>query len=129
MSNCGLVPGPDGWFFAPEAAAVRPDDGLAVVADVHLGYEWARGRSGETIPAHSLHETLDRLDRLSRRLTLRRLIVAGDLLVDRILDRIYAGWENLDIINWAITWGLPRHRVVDILIQIDVNRARLDYPV
>jgi hypothetical protein len=57
------------------------------------------------------------------------LIVAGDLLVDRILDRIYAGWENLDIINWGMDWGLPMDRVVDILIQIDVNRARLDYPV
>jgi hypothetical protein len=57
------------------------------------------------------------------------LIVAGDLLVDRILDRIYTGWENLDIINWAMTWALPMDRVVDILIQIDVNRARLDYPV
>lgn len=57
------------------------------------------------------------------------LIVAGDLLVDRILDRIYAGWENLDIINWGMDWGLPMDRLVDILIQIDVNRARLDDPL
>lgn len=54
------------------------------------------------------------------------LIIAGDLLVDRILDRVYAGYENLDIINWAIEWGLEMDRVVDILSQIDVNRARLE---
>jgi metallophosphoesterase superfamily enzyme len=83
MTPCGLHPGPDGWWFAAEGAAVRPDDGLAVVADVHLGYEWARGRSGETIPAHSLGETLDRLGRLAQRVPLRRLIVAGDLVESR----------------------------------------------
>lgn len=54
------------------------------------------------------------------------LIVAGDLLVDRILDRVYAGYENLDIINWAFDWGLDIDRVIEILSQLDVNRARLD---
>lgn len=54
------------------------------------------------------------------------LIVAGDMLVDRILDRVYAGHENLDIINWALDWGLPIDRVINILTQLDVNRARLD---
>ena len=52
--------------------------------------------------------------------------MTGDLLADRILDRIDAGHENLCIINWAIGWGLPTDRVVRILEQIDVNRARLD---
>lgn len=54
------------------------------------------------------------------------LIVAGDVLVDRILDRVYAGYENLEIINWALDWGLPMPRVVFILEAVDVNRARLD---
>jgi hypothetical protein len=54
------------------------------------------------------------------------LIVTGDLLVDRILDRIDAGYENLDVINWALDWGLPLERVVDLLAQVDVNRARLE---
>jgi len=57
------------------------------------------------------------------------LIVQGDLLTDRILDRIYAGFENLTIINWAMDWGLPMERVLDLLIQVDVNRARLDRPL
>ena len=53
------------------------------------------------------------------------LILAGDLLVDRILDHLDGGSENLCVINWAIEFGLPTARVVDILEQIDVNRARL----
>lgn len=54
------------------------------------------------------------------------LIVQGDLLADRILDRVYAGYENLEIINWAIDWNLDIERVLDILAQLDVNRARLE---
>ncbi|MGH7128065.1 MAG: hypothetical protein ACREJB_06720 [Planctomycetaceae bacterium] len=54
------------------------------------------------------------------------LIVEQDLLTDRILDRVYAGYENLDMINWAIDWGLPIDPVIEVLAQLDVNRARLD---
>jgi len=53
------------------------------------------------------------------------LILAGDLLVDRILDHLDGGSENLCVINWAIEFGLPTNQVLDILEQIDVNRARL----
>jgi hypothetical protein len=49
-----------------------------------------------------------------------------DLLVDRILDRFFAGMENLELINWAYDWGLPVERVVDILTRLDMNRARLE---
>jgi hypothetical protein len=54
------------------------------------------------------------------------LIIKGDLLVDRILDRVDHGYENLDIILWAIEWRLPIRRVIRILEQIDVNRARME---
>ncbi|MFQ5732330.1 MAG: hypothetical protein ACE5KM_10300 [Planctomycetaceae bacterium] len=57
---------------------------------------------------------------------LHSLIVCGDLLVDRILDRIDAGFENLELIQWAHDWGLSVPRVVSILEQVDVNRARLE---
>src|SRR5437764_14837661 len=29
------------------------------------------------------------------------------LLLDRILDRLKAGQENLDIIQWCLDWGIP----------------------
>lgn len=54
------------------------------------------------------------------------LIVAGDLLLDRILDRLDFGGENLQVLLWAIDWGLSIQRVIAILEQIDVNRARLE---
>ena len=57
---------------------------------------------------------------------LYELIVAGDLLADRLLDRVDEGWENLTILLWAREWGLPMTRVVPMLEQIDVNRARMD---
>ena len=52
----------------------------AVIADVHLGYEWARGSAGDCVPAHSLDETLARLERLLDRAPIARLVVAGDLV-------------------------------------------------
>lgn len=70
----------EGWLLAPEGAAIRPDEATAVVADVHLGYEWARGNAGDCVPAHSLAETVGRLERLFARAPISRLIVAGDLV-------------------------------------------------
>ncbi len=47
------------------------------------------------------------------------------LLLDRILDRIKAGQENLDIICWAHRWGVPTDRVITILEALDINSRRL----
>jgi putative SbcD/Mre11-related phosphoesterase len=70
----------EGWLLTPEGAAVRPEESTAVIADVHLGYEWARGSAGDCVPAHSLAETIERLGRLLGRAEIRRLVVAGDLV-------------------------------------------------
>lgn len=50
----------------------------------------------------------------------------NDLLLDRILDRLHFGMENLGVILWASDWGLPMPRVLDILTGLDINCARLD---
>ncbi len=55
-----------------------------------------------------------------------RLIRERDLLLELILDRARCGLENLDIILWAREWGMPMERVIAILEQLDLNRARLD---
>lgn len=55
-----------------------------------------------------------------------KLIRENDLLLDRILDRVRHGAENLDIILWAREWGLNMERVIAILEKIDINRARMD---
>lgn len=54
------------------------------------------------------------------------LILDGDLLLDRILDRMEHGFDNLEIINWAFDWNLPMRRVLELLEMIDINRARLE---
>ena len=47
------------------------------------------------------------------------------LLLDRILDRLKAGQENLDIICWAQTWGIDIEPVLQILEALDINSRRL----
>jgi putative SbcD/Mre11-related phosphoesterase len=70
----------DSWELTPEGAAIHRGEQTAVIADVHLGYEWARGAAGDCVPAHSLGETLGRLERVLSRAAIARLIVAGDLV-------------------------------------------------
>ena len=53
-------------------------------------------------------------------------VAQGDALVARVLDRFYDGMENLDIICWAFDGRHPVNRVVELLIQLDMNRARLE---
>jgi putative SbcD/Mre11-related phosphoesterase len=69
-----------GWWFTPECAAVCVEERVAVLADVHMGYEWARGSGGDCLPAHSLAETVAKLERLLARVPITRLVVAGDLV-------------------------------------------------
>jgi len=70
----------EGWRLTPEGAAIHCGERTAVIADVHLGYEWARGAAGDCVPAHSLGETLERLATVLNRAVIARLIVAGDLV-------------------------------------------------
>lgn len=47
------------------------------------------------------------------------------LLLDRILDRIKAGQENLHIVNWAIDWGINTQELIEILEALDINSRRI----
>ena len=47
------------------------------------------------------------------------------LLLDRILDRLKTGQENLDIIQWALNWGISTKSVREILEALDINSRRL----
>jgi hypothetical protein len=46
-------------------------------------------------------------------------------LLDRILERMKEGKENLDVIQWAQDFGIPVERVIMILERLDVNSRRL----
>jgi hypothetical protein len=56
---------------------------------------------------------------------LQRTFHENDLLLDRILDRIKAGQENLDIIRWALDWGISTKALIEILEALDINSRRL----
>lgn len=47
------------------------------------------------------------------------------VLLDRILDRLKSGHENLQIIQWAIEWRIPIDPVLQILKALDMNSRRL----
>jgi hypothetical protein len=47
------------------------------------------------------------------------------LLLDRILDRVKDGQENLEILCWAQDWGIPIEPVLHILEALDINSRRL----
>jgi hypothetical protein len=56
---------------------------------------------------------------------LQRSFPGDSLLLDRILDRLKAGQENLDIISWALDWAIDIKQVIGILEQLDINSRRL----
>ncbi|MBX7104711.1 MAG: hypothetical protein K1X57_11560 [Gemmataceae bacterium] len=56
---------------------------------------------------------------------LHRAFAEDQILLDRIVDRLKAGQENLDIICWARQFHLPIDRVLDILEALDINSRRL----
>ena len=49
------------------------------------------------------------------------------LLLDRILDRLKSGQENLQIILWAIDWQIPMPETLQILTALDINSRRLSH--
>jgi putative SbcD/Mre11-related phosphoesterase len=95
----------EGWDLTPEGAAIHRGERAAVIADVHLGYEWARGAAGDCVLAHSLDETLARLGRLLGRTPIARLVVAGDLVESsRPCGRTAADLRRLR--DWLDTRGV-----------------------
>jgi putative SbcD/Mre11-related phosphoesterase len=117
------------WQLDPEGAFVHTRERLAVVADVHLGYEWARGRSGDCIPAHSLAETIAKLSRLLARAPLGRLVVAGDLVesprrcrrteADVRSLRQWLGDRGVDLIALAGNHDPPRRPAWPETLEVD----------
>jgi hypothetical protein len=58
---------------------------------------------------------------------LQRQFHERTLLLDRILDRLKSGQENLDIILWAHDWGIDVKAVLSVLEALDINSRRLSH--
>lgn len=103
MMKRAWADGPDGWLLAPEGAIVRPDQGLVVVSDLHLGYE--RARASDFLPEVSRHEIRRGLLRLFERSKAKKLVLAGDLVESRVAVR--GGWSILDdFLDWVDGQGV-----------------------
>jgi metallophosphoesterase superfamily enzyme len=70
----------DDWLLTPERMAIHLPSQTAVAADLHLGYNEARRRAGEAVPADALDEQLAGLRRALVRHGVGRLVLAGDVL-------------------------------------------------
>jgi hypothetical protein len=57
---------------------------------------------------------------------LQRSFQDKTILLDRILDRLKSGQENLDVILWALEWRLPMEEVILVLEALDINSRRLN---
>src|SRR5271163_3512445 len=89
------------------------------VKDHWWGY--LRARWLEHLEGKQFWEELDRGDFG----LLQRRFHENTLLLDRILDRLKSGQENLDIILWALDWGINLTDVIAILQALDINSRRL----
>jgi metallophosphoesterase superfamily enzyme len=85
----------DDWLLTPARAALHTPTATVVIADLHLGYEQARRRAGEAVPARPLSDILSPLSPLIRSRGVRRLAIAGDLFEagpDRALAVALRDW-------------------------------------
>ena len=87
----------------------------------HHWWGYLRARWLEHLQGNKFWVELDRGDYG----LLQRRFQEQPLLLDRILDRLKAGQENLDIIQWCIDWNIPFDPVCDILEALDINSRRL----
>lgn len=108
------------WIESEKAGKDLGEDAIRRWVKEHW-WGYLRARWIEHLQGHQFWVELDRNDFG----LLQREFRQDPLLLDRILDRIKAGYENLDIILWAQTFGLPMERVFYILERIDINSRRL----
>jgi putative SbcD/Mre11-related phosphoesterase len=102
------MPSDADWQLTPEGAAIHEGEKTAVIADVHLGYEWARAAAGDSVIAHSLDETLARLSKVLERATIRCLMVAGDL-VESVRPCRRTGDDVRRLRTWLDQRGVSLH--------------------
>jgi putative SbcD/Mre11-related phosphoesterase len=95
------------WLLTPQRAAIHLPTATAVVADLHLGYDEARRRGGDAIPAVALDDTLAGLKALFASTFVRRLVVAGDLCEDA-----RCGDAVVELLAWLSREGIELAGVV-----------------
>ena len=80
MASIARFAGPEGWLLTPEGAVVQEDERTAVIADVHLGYEWCAVQGATVSPRTRSRKRWPSWRGCWRVSKLDRLVVAGDLV-------------------------------------------------
>jgi putative SbcD/Mre11-related phosphoesterase len=115
------------WLLTPERVAVHSPSATGVVADLHLGYEAARCRRGDALPTLSEADTLAHLYTMIQRHSLRRLVIAGDLMEDisgvnqvkEMLDWLRTSGVTVDVVLGNHDAGLADAPVFREAIDVD----------
>jgi uncharacterized protein len=95
------------WLLTPARVAIHEPTDTAVVADLHLGYNEARRRSGEAVPLFDIGHHLRPLSRMMLAHKVHRLAIAGDLFEDGFDDSVLS-----DFISWLKDTGVEVAGVV-----------------
>ena len=77
---------------------------------------WLEHLQGQTFWIELDHDDFGLLDRE----------FPNSVLIDRIVRRLKASWENLDVLCWALDNSIHMQDVVEILEMLDINSRRLE---
>lgn len=110
------------WIESERAGRDLGDDALRRWVKEHW-WGYLRARWLEHLQGGRFWVELSRIDYG----LLQRKFQDDSLLLDRILDRLKSGKENLDVLLWAQDFGLPIVRVIEILEALNVNACRLEH--
>lgn len=102
----GWAKGPDQWSFSPHGAAYHDEIKLAVVADLHLGYEATRASMGDYVPEFSLSQIQNSLGKLFEDVPVERLVVAGDVMESKLAVMNGAGSILSKFVDWLVGQGV-----------------------
>jgi len=103
----------DDWQLTPQRVAVHLPTGTAVLSDLHLGYDQARRRRGEAVPACGVAAALAPLAAVIEQWSARRVLIAGDLFEDGVDEAV---------VEELLVW--PRQRGAELLGVVPGNHDR-----
>lgn len=99
----GWAVGPAPWLLSPAGAIYHPGQQVAVITDMHLGYEQTRGQAGDTLPAFETSREIHSLAGFLDSVPVKKLVVAGDLVESRRNAHLAHG-----LIHHLYEWILSR---------------------
>ncbi|MFQ3594117.1 MAG: metallophosphoesterase [Gemmataceae bacterium] len=111
------------WLLTPQRVAVDAQRAIAVVADLHLGYDRIRQRGGEAIPVPSIADELAPLARVVRSHAVREIVVAGDLFEEgrcarAEMEEALLAWGTEHGIRWRVVPGNHDRGLADSRLEV-----------